>query len=152
MNSQPFNPADGGAVDTAMRASARTSLAKLDRRTAGETELHPPFNVNAVDAANCEVRSPYCERRPVRQSKFDLRSSPRLWIQLFHSALNPKGRAGFPLAKGTRNAHTCAMTIIEDGRKCAAEQGIAEEEASQQGMEAESKEFAERGAEVYAKA
>ena len=34
----------------------------------------------------------------------------------------------------------------------AAEQGIAEEEALKQGMEAKSKEFVEKGAEVYAKA
>ena len=37
-------------------------------------------------------------------------------------------------------------------RKYAAEQGIAEEEALKQGMEAKSKEFVEKGAEVYAKA
>jgi len=33
-----------------------------------------------------------------------------------------------------------------------AEQGIAEEEALKKGMEAKSKEFVEKGAEVYAKA
>ena len=40
---------------------------------------------------------------------------------------------------------------IEDVRKCAAEQGIAEEEAPNHGMEAKSKEFLEKGAEVCAK-
>ena len=59
---------------------------------------NPPFNVNAVDAANCEVRSLKCEGRSVRQSTFDIRHSRRLWIQLFHSALNEKGRAGFVMA------------------------------------------------------
>ena len=34
-------------------------------------------------------------------------------------------------------------------RKYAAEQGITEEEALQQGTEAKSKEFVEKGAEVY---
>jgi len=39
------------------------------------------------------------------------------------------------------------MRITEDVRKYAAEQGIAEEEALQKGMEAKSKEFATRGSE-----
>ena len=43
------------------------------------------------------------------------------------------------------------MKITEDVRKCAAEQGIAEEEPLKHGMEAKSKEFLEKGAEVYAK-
>ncbi len=44
------------------------------------------------------------------------------------------------------------MKITEDVRKYAAEQGIAEEEAFKQGMEAKSKEFVKKGAEVYAQA
>ena len=44
------------------------------------------------------------------------------------------------------------MKTIEDVRKYAAELGIAEEEALKKGMEANSKEFVEKGAEVYAKA
>jgi phosphomethylpyrimidine synthase len=47
--------------------------------------------------------------------------------------------------------HFCSMKITEDVRKYAAEQGIAEEEALKKGMEAKSKEFVEKGAEVYAK-
>jgi phosphomethylpyrimidine synthase len=43
------------------------------------------------------------------------------------------------------------MKITEDVRKYAAEQGVSEEEALQRGMEEKSKEFVERGAEVYAK-
>jgi phosphomethylpyrimidine synthase len=43
------------------------------------------------------------------------------------------------------------MKITEDVRKYAAEQGIAEEESLKKGMEAMSKEFVEKGAEVYAK-
>jgi len=44
------------------------------------------------------------------------------------------------------------MKTTEDVRKYAAEQGIAEEEALKQGLEAELKEFAEKGAEVCTKA
>ncbi len=73
---------------------------------------------------NCEVRSPKCEVRPVRQSKFDIRHSPRLWIQLFHSALNEKGRAGFVMATGGRNGHSCAMKITEDVHEYTTEPGM----------------------------
>jgi type I restriction enzyme M protein len=72
---------------------------------------NPPFNVNAVDAANCEVRSPKCENRSVRQSKFDIRHSPRLWIQLFHSALNEKGRAGFVMANSASDARSSEQEL-----------------------------------------
>jgi phosphomethylpyrimidine synthase len=41
--------------------------------------------------------------------------------------------------------------ITKDVRKYAAEQAISEEEALQRGMEQQSKEFVESGAEVYAK-
>jgi hypothetical protein len=44
------------------------------------------------------------------------------------------------------------MKSTEDIRKYAAERGIAEEEALKKGMEEKSKEFVEKGAEVYAKA
>ena len=44
------------------------------------------------------------------------------------------------------------VNITEDVRKYAAEQGVAEEEALAKGMAEKSKEFVEKGAEVYAKA
>ncbi len=47
--------------------------------------------------------------------------------------------------------HFCSMKSTEAVRKFAAEQGIAEEETLKKGMEAKSKEFVEKGAEVYAK-
>jgi len=43
------------------------------------------------------------------------------------------------------------MKITEDVRKFAAEQGIATDEALKKGMAEKSKEFVEKGAEVYAK-
>ena len=72
---------------------------------------NPPFNVNAVDAANCGVRSPKCESRSVRQSTFDIRHSRRLWIQLFHSALNEKGRAGFVMANSASDARSSEQEL-----------------------------------------
>ena len=47
--------------------------------------------------------------------------------------------------------HFCSMKITEDVRKYAAEQGLSEQEALRKGMEEKSKEFLEKGAEVYAK-
>jgi len=44
------------------------------------------------------------------------------------------------------------MTITEDVRKYAAERGVSEPEALQQGMEEEPRELAEKGSELYAKA
>ena len=44
------------------------------------------------------------------------------------------------------------VNITEDVRKYAAEQAISEEKALAKGMEEKSKEFVEKGAEVYAKA
>ena len=44
------------------------------------------------------------------------------------------------------------MKITEDVRKYAAEQGIAEEQALKRGMEEKSREFVEKGNEIYAKA
>ena len=44
------------------------------------------------------------------------------------------------------------MKITEDVRKYAAEQGLAESEALESGMQEKRKEFLEKGAELYAKA
>jgi phosphomethylpyrimidine synthase len=44
------------------------------------------------------------------------------------------------------------MKTTENTRKNATEQGIAEEQALKKDKEAKSKEFVEKGAEVYAKA
>ena len=53
--------------------------------------------------------------------------------------------------EGAKTAHFCSMNITEDVRKYAAEQGIAEEEALKQGMAEKSREFTEKGSELYAK-
>jgi phosphomethylpyrimidine synthase len=48
--------------------------------------------------------------------------------------------------------HFCSMKISEDVRKFAAEQGMSTDEALRKGMEEKSREFVEKGAEVYTKA
>ncbi len=89
----------------------KTATLRRLRHDFGSVFSNPPFNVNAVDAANCEVRSPRCEVRPVRQSKFVIRHSPCLWIQLFHSALNEKGRAGFVMANSASDARSSEQEL-----------------------------------------
>jgi phosphomethylpyrimidine synthase len=44
------------------------------------------------------------------------------------------------------------MKITEDVRKYAAEQGVSEQEALQKSREEKSREFTEKGSELYAKA
>jgi phosphomethylpyrimidine synthase len=44
------------------------------------------------------------------------------------------------------------MKITEDVRRYAAEQGVAEQDALQRGLEEKAKEFVAKGAEVYTKA
>ena len=46
--------------------------------------------------------------------------------------------------------HFCSMKITEDVRKYAAEQGVTEEQALEQGMAEKSREFVKHGAELYA--
>ena len=69
------------------------------------------FNVNTVDDTNCEGRSPKCEVESVRHSKFAIQQSGRVWIQLFHSALNEKGRAGFVMANAVSDARASEQEL-----------------------------------------
>jgi len=48
--------------------------------------------------------------------------------------------------------HFCSMRITEDVRRYAAQQGITEEAAIEEGLEQKATEFKEAGAEIYAKA
>ena len=48
--------------------------------------------------------------------------------------------------------HFCSMKITEDVRKFAAEQGISEEAAIEEGLKQKATEFTKSGSEIYAKA
>ena len=67
---------------------------------------NPPFNVNAVDKARLGGRhgaSPSACRQPDNANY--------LWIQLFYSALNAKGRAGFVMANSAADARGSEQEI-----------------------------------------
>jgi len=57
---------------------------------------NPPFNVNAVDKERLKDSTGPGRRFPFGLPRTD--NGNYLWIQLFYSALNPLGRAGFVMA------------------------------------------------------
>ena len=70
---------------------------------------NPPFNVNAVDKERLKDQV-----GPKRRFPFDLPNTDNanyLWIQLFYSALNEKGRAGFVMASSAGDARSSELEI-----------------------------------------
>lgn len=76
---------------------------------------NPPFNVNAVDKERLEGAAGG-RRFPFGLPKAD--NANYLWIQLFYSALNDKGRAGFVMANSASDARSSEQELrrqlIED--------------------------------------
>ena len=99
------------------------------------------YRDNALSKARFEFRW---------EDQFNLSLDP-VTAREFHDETLPQEGAKTAHFCSLCGPHFCSMKITEDIRKYAAEQGIAEEAALQQGMEAKSKEFVEKGAEVYAK-
>ena len=70
---------------------------------------NPPFNVNAVDKERLKDQV-----GPKRRFPFGLPNTDNanyLWIQLFYSALNEKGRAGFVMANSAGDARSSEQDI-----------------------------------------
>jgi type I restriction enzyme M protein len=63
---------------------------------------NPPFNVNAVDKERLEGEVGKNRRFPLGLPRTD--NANYLWIQLFYSALNKNGRAGFVMANSASDA------------------------------------------------
>lgn len=63
---------------------------------------NPPFNVNAVDKERLEGEVGDGKRYPFGLPKAD--NANYLWIQLFYSSLNARGRAGFIMANSASDA------------------------------------------------
>ena len=70
---------------------------------------NPPFNVNAVDKERLKDMVGSGRRFPFGLPRAD--NANYLWIQLFHSALNAKGRAGFVMANSASDARTSEQEI-----------------------------------------
>ncbi len=67
---------------------------------------NPPFNVNGIDKAKLEGDT---RRFPFGLPRGD--NGNYLWIQLFHSALNETGRAGFVMANSASDARSSEAEI-----------------------------------------
>ena len=154
---------DGGAC-------ARPPFATR-RKVAATQVAHPgaQYRDNAISKARFDSsrfgggEKDFAERKADRP-RLRAQPSPFRWEDQFNLALDPVTAREFhdetlpqDGAKTTHfcsmcGPHFCSMKITEDVRKYAAEQGIAEEEALKKGMEAKSKEFADKGSELYAKA
>jgi len=85
------------------------------------------------------------------EDQFNLALDPDV-AREFHDATLPADGAKLSHFCSMCGPQFCSMKITDDVRQFAAEQGIAEQEALKKGLEAKSKEFVAKGAEVYAKA
>jgi type I restriction enzyme M protein len=70
---------------------------------------NPPFNVNAVDKERLKDSVGTGRRFPFGLPRTD--NANYLWIQLFYSALNAKGRAGFVMANSASDARSSEQEL-----------------------------------------
>jgi phosphomethylpyrimidine synthase len=117
---------------------------KIAAHAADLAKGHPgaQYRDNALSKARFEFRW---------EDQFNLSLDPET-AREFHDQTLPQEGAKSAHFCSMCGPHFCSMKITEDVRKYAAEQGISEEEALKKGMEEKSKEFAEKGSELYAKA
>jgi phosphomethylpyrimidine synthase len=117
---------------------------KIAAHAADLAKGHPgaQYRDNAISKARFEFRW---------EDQFNLSLDP-VTAREFHDETLPQDGAKTAHFCSMCGPHFCSMKITEDVRKYAAEQGIAEDEALKKGMEEKSKEFAEKGNELYAKA
>ncbi len=117
---------------------------KIAAHAADLAKGHPgaQYRDNALSKARFEFRW---------EDQFNLGLDPET-AREFHDETLPQEGAKTAHFCSMCGPHFCSMKITEDVRKYAAEQGVAEEEALARGMAEKSKEFVEKGAEVYAQA
>jgi phosphomethylpyrimidine synthase len=115
---------------------------KIAAHAADLAKGHPgaQYRDNALSKARFEFRW---------EDQFNLSLDPET-AREFHDETLPQEGAKTAHFCSMCGPHFCSMKITEDVRKYAAEQGIAEEEALKKGMEEKSREFVEKGGEVYA--
>jgi phosphomethylpyrimidine synthase len=117
---------------------------KIAAHAADLAKGHPgaQYRDNALSKARFEFRW---------EDQFNLSLDP-VTAREFHDETLPQDGAKTAHFCSMCGPHFCSMKITEDVRKYAAEQGVSEAEALNQGMEEKSKEFVSQGAELYAKA
>jgi phosphomethylpyrimidine synthase len=114
---------------------------KIAAHAADLAKGHPgaQYRDNAISKARFEFRW---------EDQFNLSLDPET-AREFHDETLPQEGAKTAHFCSMCGPHFCSMKITEDVRKYAAEQGLAESEALESGMQEKRKEFLERGAEVY---
>jgi phosphomethylpyrimidine synthase len=117
---------------------------KIAAHAADLAKGHPgaQYRDNALSKARFEFRW---------EDQFNLSLDPTT-AREFHDETLPQDGAKTAHFCSMCGPHFCSMKITEDVRKYAAEQAISEDEALQAGMAEKSKEFLEKGAEVYSEA
>ncbi len=117
---------------------------KLAAHAADLAKGHPgaQYRDNALSKARFEFRW---------EDQFNLSLDP-VTAREYHDETLPQDGAKSAHFCSMCGPHFCSMKITEDVRKYAAEQAISEEEALAKGMAEKSREFVEKGAEVYTSA
>jgi len=117
---------------------------KIAAHAADLAKGHPgaQYRDNALSKARFEFRW---------EDQFNLSLDP-VTAREFHDETLPQEGAKTAHFCSMCGPHFCSMKITEDVRKYAAEQGISDEAALKKGMEEKSREFTEKGSELYAKA
>jgi phosphomethylpyrimidine synthase len=117
---------------------------KIAAHAADLAKGHPgaQYRDNALSKARFEFRW---------EDQFNLGLDPER-AQEYHDETLPQEGAKAAHFCSMCGPHFCSMKITEDVRKYAAKQGVTEEAALSKGMEEKSREFVEKGSEVYAKA
>ena len=126
-------------------------VGRFDNRAKWITQLAGVFPVGVVDA-------PQLLAGLQSRARFHGSSSPQAVFAKMYQLHKMRGQSvGCPIRVPTKAEMRCGNLTSQyknenNAWEYAVELGIAKKEVLKQGMEAKSKEFAERGAEVYAKA
>ena len=117
---------------------------KIAAHAADLAKGHPgaQYRDNALSKSRFEFRW---------EDQFNLSLDP-LTAREFHDETLPQEGAKSAHFCSMCGPHFCSMKISEDVRQYAAKLGVSETEALEKGMSEKSKEFAEKGSELYAKA
>jgi phosphomethylpyrimidine synthase len=117
---------------------------KIAAHAADLAKGHPgaQYRDNALSKARFEFRW---------EDQFNLGLDP-VTAREFHDETLPQEGAKTAHFCSMCGPHFCSMKITEDVRKYAEEQKVSEQEALQKGMEEKSREFMEKGSELYSKA